>query len=128
MVRLEKLADLQARRKILEEQVRMFRKEEEDLSAAILEEFVGEGVQSVHAMGRIFYIHSQAWANAGGDTPGAVAALKAAGLDNCLMVGTQRLSALYREFESEEEFWMQYPELKGTVSIEVKTSVRIRGG
>ena len=95
--RLKRLIDLSSRRKELEAQARELRKEETALSQDLVDEFTADGVDSVRVAGHTAYLHSQMWASANGDGRAAVKALAAAGLENCIQVGTVRLSALIRE-------------------------------
>jgi len=70
----------------------------------LLSQFQQDGVQRMTCDGHTVHLRRELWASAGGDTPGLVAALKAAGLgDLCTeTVQAQRLSAWVREFDPQK--------------------------
>ena len=123
--KLRQLADLSARRKALESEARDLKKKEESLSTELVDDFIQEGVSSLKADGSLFYLHQQAWATSLDDTQLSVTTLLAEGLQSCVTVGSQRLSAIMREM-GEEQFFGQYPALKGVIGQEVRSSVRVR--
>lgn len=123
--KLHKLRELYDRRKDLEDQAAAVKTEEDRLNAEIVEDFIADGVNSVNADGRTFYLNQQLWASGKGNTALAVAALLKEGMTDCLGLGTQRLSGLIREM-GEEEFFKTYPELQGVIGTETRSSVRIR--
>ena len=125
--RLKQLADLYDRRKGIETELRFIKAEVDVLSAELVEDFMQDGISSMKMDGRTFYIHSQTWATSKGNPRGAVEALLALNMPECLMMGTMRVSGMIRE-EGEEEFFAQYPELRDAIGTEVRTSVRMRKG
>lgn len=122
---MKRLIELDDKLKALDAQAEPLRKEREALSAELVESFTQDGLSSANMDGRTLYLHVQAWAGHNGDAKAAVDALRAEGLEDCLMLGTQRLSARVREM-GEEEFFAAYPALKEHIRVDVRSSIRVR--
>ncbi len=125
--KLRKLAELYDQRKALEDAIKQVKGQEDQLNAELVEDFMQDGISSTNMDGRTFYLHQQTWATTKGDPQAAVKALMAAGMPECLMMGTMRVSGMIRE-AGEEQFFAQYPELREVIGTEVRTNVRMRKG
>lgn len=90
----------------------------------ILDHWVNNGIEGQRVSGNTLYVHTQTWASHGGDPQRAVAAMRAAGLDDLITVNSQTLSAYVRERLANDEAIP--PEIAGAILITERTSLRAR--
>jgi len=135
---MNRYLDLTKRKRQVDEELRDLKQELDDLQYQIENEFIEAGVSSMRIDGSTIYIQRQFYASAPSD---AVKTLQECGLDNCVSVGSQRLSALVREYIKEaieknptldtegamETFYKDYPGLTGQLKVGERVSVRVKG-
>ena len=115
----ERIDELKAEEKTL-------RQERDKLEARLIDEFCDAGVQNMNIAGRTAYMETRTWIKAQ-DPEEAKNILKKMGWDDCLNVGTQRLSARYREYETPEEFWAVVgPALQEALFVDEVTKIKTR--
>ena len=136
-VKLQRFVELEKQKKETENQLDSIKDELAALDADLQQEFIEAGIQSIRCNGRTVYIHRQFWAGmVDGDRPRAMAALRAAGLNDYVFetFNTQSLSAYVRErIKSGEEeqdtddVYILLPEsFRGNINVTEKINIRSR--
>ena len=123
----KKKKDLKSKLEDIQQQIR-------DLEITLLAEFEAEGMSKASVGGHTLWLDHKIWASAGGDMPGAVAALKAAGEDDLVKESINRntLSAWVRErapsaLSSPEEIQAALPAgLSEAIKVTETNNIRVR--
>lgn len=131
--KLARFAELSARKRELQEELKQTNTELGVLEEQLLPQFENAGVQNMRINGMTVFIHRQIWAGAeDGDTERAVDALKAAGLTDYVAekFNTNSLSAWVREqvavADTEDLYDALPPEFRGSISVAERFQLRAR--
>ncbi len=101
-------------------------KSKAELEPQILDYWIDNDIQSQKVNGVTLYPHRQVWASHGGDPQRAVAAMRAAGLDDMVTVNSQTLSAWVRERQANDE--PLPPVVAEAILVTERVSLRTRRG
>ena len=94
---LTRYIEVRDARAALSAQDRKLKDEQEALAEQIIDNFTQEGISSLNIRGRCVYVsRSEKARPAGGDHVAAVRALFAAGMDQLVTLGSQKMSAFLR--------------------------------
>ena len=124
---VQALLNLDVQVKDLRGQLKEAETRRDEAEKLLVDAFVEEGISSMNLDGKTVYLHQQMWASKAKDADGLAAneVLRQSGFADCLMFGTQKLSAYVRE-AGEDEFFAAHPELRDVVSTEMRISLRVR--
>lgn len=105
-----------------------------EVEGALLDQFQEDGMNSVKIGGATLWLDHKIWASAGGDTPGAVEALKRAGFHDMVTetINRNTLSKFVREharpLETPEEIQKNLPGGLGeAIRVTETHNIRVRG-
>lgn len=115
---------LTERERALKAELSDVEQEKSALEPQILDYWANNDIEGQRVHGNTLYVHTQTWASHGGDPQRAVAAMRAAGLDDLITVNSQTLSAYVRECLKNGEAIP--PEIAGSILVTERTSLRVR--
>lgn len=110
----------------LKRQLEEIQKEKAALEPQILDYWIEHDIEGQKVNGVTLYPHRQVWASHGGDPQRAVAAMRAAGMDDLITVNSQTLSAWVRERRANDE--PLPPEVAEAILVTERVSLRTRRG
>jgi len=127
--KIKKYVELADKKKRAEANIDEIKQQMKVLEEYLLDNMMKAGQQSANLDGHTVYVHRQLWASAANGAEALHEALEQTGHGELVepKVNSQRLSALVREFEQDEEGMPILPgALKEAVKVSEKYSVRVR--